>query len=122
MEMAAAFSPRRAQIFSSSSGREVGEGADGAGELSDPHVFGGRDEARDVALRLRVPVGDFEAEGDGLGVDAVSAADHGRVFEFPGAALRGLRKGAARSCAMMSRGLRISRACAVSTTSLEVSP
>ena len=45
-------------------------------------------KALDVALRLRVPVGQLEAEGDGLGVDAVGASDHGRVLELPGAALQ----------------------------------
>ena len=45
-------------------------------------------KARDVALRLGVPVGQLEAKRDGLGVDAVGAADHGRVFEFPGAAFQ----------------------------------
>ena len=68
-------------------GREVGEDADRAGELSDAHVFGGGHEARDVALRFGIPVGELESEGDGLGVDAVRASDHGRVFELPGAAL-----------------------------------
>ena len=67
-------------------GREVGEDADGAGELADAHVFGGGLEAGDVALHLGIPVGELEAEGDGLGVDAVGAADHGGVFELPGAA------------------------------------
>ena len=67
-------------------GGEVGEDADGAGEFSDAHVFGGGAKAGDVALGFRVLVGEFESEGDGLGVDAVSAADLGRVFEFPGAA------------------------------------
>ena len=34
-------------------------------------------EARDVALRFGIPVGQLQAEGDGLGVDAVGAADLG---------------------------------------------
>ena len=42
-------------------------------------------EASGVAAVFRVPVGDFQAEGDGLGVHAVRAADFGRVLEFPGA-------------------------------------
>jgi len=44
-------------------------------------------EAREVAAHLVVPQGDFEAEGDRLGVDAVRAADLRRVLEFEGAAL-----------------------------------
>ena len=86
-ETAAAFNPRRRADFLFEFRREVGEDSDCAGELADAHVFGGGHEARDVALRFGIPVGDFESEGDGLGVDAVSAADHGRVFELPGAAL-----------------------------------
>ena len=73
-------------------GAEVGEGADGSGELAHAHVFGGAAKARDVALGLGVPVGQLESEGDGLGVDAVGAADHGRVFELPGAAFEDCRK------------------------------
>jgi len=42
-------------------------------------------EAGEVALHLRVPEQEFEAEGGGLGVDAVGAADDGRVFELDGA-------------------------------------
>src|SRR3954471_7747878 len=58
-----------------------------AGELAYAHVFGRGNKARDVALRFRIPVGDLETEGDWFGVDSVGAADHGSVFEFPGAAL-----------------------------------
>ena len=67
--------------------RQMREDADRAGELSDAHVFGGSRKARDVALRLRIPVSHLETEGDGLGMDAVRAPHHRRVFEFPGAAL-----------------------------------
>ena len=45
-------------------------------------------KARDVALSLGVPVGQLEAKRDGLGVNAVGTADHGCVFEFPGAAFQ----------------------------------
>src|SRR5450631_3342804 len=67
-------------------GREVGEDSYRARELSYPHIFGRGHEARDVALRLGIPVSDFESEGDGLGVNAVSAADHWSIFKLPGAA------------------------------------
>ena len=40
-----------------------------------------------VALHLGIPVEQLEAEGGGLGVDAVGAADGGRVLELEGAAL-----------------------------------
>ena len=78
-------------------------------------------EALDVAPRFRVPVGQLEAEGDGLGVDAVRAADHGRVLELQGAPLQHLAS-RCRSCAMTADACRMSSACAVSTTSLEVRP
>ena len=58
-------------------GRKMREGTDCARKLAHPHVFRGGCEARDVALRLGIPVGEFETEGDGLGVHAVSAADLG---------------------------------------------
>ena len=66
---------------------QMAEGADGAGELADAHVFGGGVEAGEVALHLGVPVEELEAEGGGLGVDAVGAADDGGVLELEGAAL-----------------------------------
>ena len=69
-------------------GAEVGEGAHRSGKFSHPHVFGGAAKARDIALGLGVPVGQLETKRDGLGVNAVGAADHGRVFEFPGAAFQ----------------------------------
>jgi hypothetical protein len=68
-------------------GLQVAEGADGAGELADAHVLGGGVEAGQVALHLRIPVEQLEAEGGRLGVDAVGAADGGRVLELDGAAL-----------------------------------
>ena len=61
-------------------GLEVAEGADGSGELADAEVFGGSVEAGEVALHLGVPEQELEAEGGGLGVDAVSAADGGGVL------------------------------------------
>ncbi len=66
----------------------MGKRAHGAGKFSHPHVLGGGSKARDVALRLGIPVGQLETESDRLGVDAVGAADHGRVLELPGAALQ----------------------------------
>ena len=55
---------------------------DRARELAYAQIFGGGLEARDIALRLRIPVGDFESEGDRFGVDAVGAADHRRILEL----------------------------------------
>src|SRR5437762_7038820 len=74
-------------------GLEMAEGADGSGELAYAEVFGGRLEAGEVALHLRVPEEELEAEGGGFGVDAVSTADDGRVLELDGAALEGVGEG-----------------------------
>src|SRR5271168_1182801 len=63
-------------------GLEVAEGANGSGELAYAEVFGGGVEADEVALDLGVPEEELEAEGGGFGVDAVSAADDGGVFEL----------------------------------------
>src|ERR1700690_3475206 len=67
-------------------GREVSECPDRAGKLADAQVLCRSLEARYIALRLRIPVRDLEAEGDRLGVDSVRAANHRTVFEFPRAA------------------------------------
>jgi hypothetical protein len=79
--MGAACNPRRAQIFSSSSG-----------EFADSHIFRRVAEALQVALHFGVPVGELQTEGDGLGVHSVGAADLWGVFEFPGAALEHVRQ------------------------------
>src|SRR6266852_27631 len=59
--------------------------ADGAGNFADSHLRGSVMEARDVALIFRKPIGDFQAEGDGFRVNAVSAADLRSMAEFVGA-------------------------------------
>ena len=56
--------------------------ADGAGDFPNGHLRGGGAEACDIALILREPIGDFQAKGDGLGMNAVSAADLRGVAEF----------------------------------------
>ena len=66
---------------------QVAEGAHSAGELAHAHVLGCGVEARQIALHFGVPVEQLEAEGGRLGVDAVGAADGGRVLELDGAAL-----------------------------------
>ena len=62
-------------------------GADRAGNFTDGDLLRGDLKAREVAAIFGVPIGDLQAEGDGLGVNAVRAADFRRVFEFPGAPL-----------------------------------
>src|ERR1700678_1140384 len=71
----------------------VTEGADGSRELADAEVFGGGVEAGEVALHLGVPEEELEAEGGGLGVDAVGAADDGSVLELDGALFEGVGEG-----------------------------
>ena len=99
----------------------MGECSDRAGKLAHAQIFGGGLEARDIALRLRIPVGDFESEGDGLGVDAVGPPDHGSVFELPRATFEHIGEPL-----QVARNQReacwMSNACAVSTTSFEVRP
>ena len=65
---------------------QVGGVADRPGKLAHPHLLGRQVEALQVAAHLRIPVRQLQAEGNGLGVDAVGAADHRRVLEFEGAA------------------------------------
>ncbi len=72
---------------------EVAEGADGSGELAYAEVFGGGIEAGEVALDLGVPEEELEAEGGGLGVDAVGAADDGSVLELDGALFQDVGEG-----------------------------
>ena len=71
---------------------EVTKGADGAGEFADTEVLGCGVEAAEVALDLRIPEQEFEAEGGGFGVDAVGAADAGRVLELNRSALQDFSK------------------------------
>src|SRR5581483_3427918 len=66
------------------------KGSDRARELSHPHTFGCASEALDVALHFGVPVGELETEGDRLGMNSVSSADLGCIFEFPGTLSQGL--------------------------------
>jgi hypothetical protein len=102
-------------------GREVSEDSDRAREFSYPHVFRGSHEACDVALRLGIPVGDFELKVMGSAwtpwVRPAMA-----VSLNPRRAFEDFRRGC-RSCAMTCEDWRMRRACAeMSTTSLEVSP
>src|SRR5262249_32118314 len=69
---------------------EVRSIAYGTGDFTDAHLGSGVGEALDVALIFRVPVGNFEAESDRLGMNAVGAADLRRVPEFLRAASQDL--------------------------------
>src|SRR5271156_58711 len=63
-------------------------GAYRTGNFPDSDLLRGNLKAREIAAIFRVPVGDFQAEGNRLGVNAVGAANFRRVFKFPGAALQ----------------------------------
>ena len=66
-------------------GIDIGEGADGAGNGAGGDLFLGRDQAAFGALELGVIAGELQAEGHGLGVDAVAAADGRGVLMLLGA-------------------------------------
>ncbi len=68
-------------------GRDVTEGADRAGKLADAQIVGGGFQALAPAHQLVIPQGEFQAEGDRLGMNTVGAPDlHGVfVFESPAA-------------------------------------
>ena len=103
-------------------GRVVGERADRAGQLADRDLVARLDQRAPAAAQLGVPARALEAEGDRLGVDAVRAADHGRVAVALG--LRAARRPAGGRALARSRSA-ASRSCianAVSTTSDDVSP
>ena len=65
--------------------RQVREGPHRAGELAVGDRRPRPVEPRELALQLRVPQRHLEAEGHGLGVDAVGAPDHRRVLVPEGA-------------------------------------
>ena len=63
----------------------------------------------------------LQAKGDGLGVNAVGAADLRRVLKFARALFEHFAE-ALQSASIRREASRICSACAVSTTSFEVSP
>src|SRR5215472_18011942 len=64
--------------------------SDGAGQLADAHLFCRHFEALDVPLYLGIPIGQLQAEGNRLGMDAMRPADGGRVLKLPGTPLQDL--------------------------------
>ena len=89
-EIAAACSPRRAQILLFELRRQVRERANCAGKLAHPQVFRSVGKAFDVALHLGIPIRDLEAERDRLGMEVHRACvrSWASVFELPGAPLQ----------------------------------
>src|SRR5271165_3493615 len=60
----------------------MAEGTYGARQLAHAHVLSARIEAGEVALDLRIPIQQFEAERGWFGVDAVGAADGWGVLKL----------------------------------------
>ena len=67
----------------------VGVGANGAADRTGGDLRPGGEQAGAVAGELGVVAGELDAEGGGLGVYAVAAADGERVLVLDGAALEG---------------------------------
>ena len=66
---------------------DIGEGADGAGNGTGRDLVARQFEPLPGAVELGIGIGELEAEGGGLGMDAVAAPDGGRVFVLHGARL-----------------------------------
>src|SRR5207302_693072 len=66
---------------------DVGEGADGAGDRAGGDLELRHGQPLPGADELGVVAGELQAEGGGLGVDAVAAPDCGRVAVLVGARL-----------------------------------
>ena len=72
-------------------GTDVRERSDRARNLAHPQIFRRGFETPLIAPRFLVPDGELQAERDGLGVDAVRAADLHGVFEFDARGASALR-------------------------------
>jgi hypothetical protein len=83
--MGAGRSPSRSQTASSTSGGRCEKVPTAPDSLPTGDRLAGALDAQPVPLQLVVPQGQLQAEGHGLGVDAVRAPDHGRVLELVGA-------------------------------------
>ena len=102
--------------------REVREGADGAGDLSDRGLGERAREPRLLAPHLLVEHEQLEPEGGRLGVHAVGAADAGRVPELERAAPQHVAHARRRPRAAARPRRGSASASAVSSVSLEVMP
>ena len=63
-------------------GRDLREGAHGAGNLPDADIVDGFLKTREMARHFLIPERQLQSEGDRLGVHAVRAADHHGPFIF----------------------------------------
>jgi hypothetical protein len=81
----------------------MSDGADGAGKFPDAHLLRREGQSLHIALVLRVPDDELAAEGDGLGMNAVCAADHGGVLELESALLQDFAQ-AVQSCEQQGGG------------------
>ena len=75
-----AFSPSLLQGLFLAGGGEMDVGAHRTGDLAHRRGLRGPQQPLAVALHLLVPDQELAAEGDGLGVDAVGAADGRQVL------------------------------------------
>ena len=91
--MGAGRRPRRSHTASSTSGGRCENVPTAPESLPTRMVSAGALDARAVPLQLRVPQGQLQPEGHGLGVDAVGAPDHGRVLELVGAVAQDREQG-----------------------------
>ena len=87
MATGAGLRPSRAQMRSSCSGFRWPKVPTAPESLPTRMSSAAASKRIEIALHLGIPVEQLEAEGRGLGVDAVGAADGGRVLELDGAAL-----------------------------------
>ncbi len=79
-------------------GRQVREGADGAGKFPHAHGLGGFLKSTPLADHLVVPEREFQAECCRFGMNAVRAADGDRGFEFLRALLQHLKQAVDAGC------------------------
>ncbi len=86
-ETAPASRPRRRQTSASIDGSRCANVPTAPEILPTRMPSRARADAREVAAELGVPERQLQAEGHGLGVDAVRAADHRRVLVLDGARL-----------------------------------
>ena len=101
---------------------DIGEGADGAGDGRGRDLLARGMEAAAGAGELGIGIGELDAEGRRLGMDAVAAADRDRVLVLVGAPLAAPRAGASTSAIRRSAARTSWRLKQVSRTSDEVRP
>ena len=92
VEIGSGVRPSSFATCSSTAGRDVGEGADRAGDRAGRDVVARRDQPLAVAGEFGIGLRELEPEGRRLGVDAVAAADGRRQLVLERAALEHLEQ------------------------------